>query len=110
MRRLISQFIRDEQGQDVVEYSLFLVLIGANVAISIPATPGGVGMLEAGAMLVLAAYGVDPAKALAFALFYHGIHLIPPTIAGAIVVQMEPLASGLRAARAEVATPSEPVA
>jgi Flp pilus assembly pilin Flp len=29
MRRLISQFIRDEQGQDVVEYSLFLVLIGA---------------------------------------------------------------------------------
>jgi Flp pilus assembly pilin Flp len=26
---MISQFLKDEQGQDIVEYSLLLVLIGA---------------------------------------------------------------------------------
>lgn len=29
MRRLINHFLRNEEGQDIVEYSLLLVLIGA---------------------------------------------------------------------------------
>lgn len=28
-RNFVSNFIKDEQGQDIVEYSLLLVLIGA---------------------------------------------------------------------------------
>ncbi len=29
IRNFVSSFIKDEQGQDIVEYSLLLVLIGA---------------------------------------------------------------------------------
>lgn len=29
IRNFVSNFVRDEQGQDIVEYSLLLVLIGA---------------------------------------------------------------------------------
>jgi len=29
IRKFVNNFIKDEQGQDIVEYSLLLVLIGA---------------------------------------------------------------------------------
>ena len=29
IRNFMSEFVKDEQGQDIVEYSLLLVLIGA---------------------------------------------------------------------------------
>jgi Flp pilus assembly pilin Flp len=41
MRELINKFIRDEEGQDLVEYALLLVFL-ALAAIAVLPTPGGV--------------------------------------------------------------------
>jgi uncharacterized membrane protein YbhN (UPF0104 family) len=41
-----------------------------------------VGVLEAGGVLALSIAGVAPAPALAFALLYHSIHLVPTTALG----------------------------
>jgi uncharacterized membrane protein YbhN (UPF0104 family) len=64
----------------------FEVLIAVNVAIAIPATPAQIGILEAGAVLVLMALGTSRDAALAFALVYHAVHVIPVTAAGALIV------------------------
>jgi uncharacterized membrane protein YbhN (UPF0104 family) len=58
------------------------VLIGVNLAIAVPSVPGQFGVLEAGAMLVLAKLGIDNERAVAFALLYHGVHIVPFTMAG----------------------------
>lgn len=61
----------------------FIVLVAVNVAIAIPATPGAVGVLEAGAVLALSALGLGREEALVFAIFYHCVHVIPIAAVGA---------------------------
>ena len=56
----------------------FLTFLVINLAIAIPSTPGQVGVLEAGAVLVLSALGVPASQALAFAILYHAAHIVPP--------------------------------
>jgi uncharacterized membrane protein YbhN (UPF0104 family) len=53
-----------------------------NVAIAIPSTPGQVGVFEAGAVIVLGTLGVGRSEALAFALLYHAVHVLPVTALG----------------------------
>jgi uncharacterized membrane protein YbhN (UPF0104 family) len=62
------------------------VLVFVNFASVIPAAPGQIGTLEAGAVGALVALGHDPSAALAVALLYHVVHVAPATIAGALVV------------------------
>lgn len=64
------------------------VLVGVNVAIAVPTTPAQVGVLEAGAVLVLAGLGVEHDRALAFALLYHGVHVVPFTLAGGVALAL----------------------
>lgn len=52
------------------------VLVVINLAILIPAPANG-GTLELGAVLALQALGVEPSKALAFALLYHAAQVLP---------------------------------
>ncbi len=59
-----------------------LTFLGINLAIAIPSTPGQVGVLEAGAVLILHQLGVPSGEALAFALLYHAAHIVPLTILG----------------------------
>jgi glycosyltransferase 2 family protein len=59
-----------------------LVLLGGNLAIAIPSTPGQLGALEAGVVVALAAVGVPAAQALAFGLVYHIMQLIPIVLVG----------------------------
>ena len=60
-----------------------LVLMAVNLALVVPfAPPGNLGTLEVGAMLALMEYGVPKEKALAFALVYHLLQVIPIGIAG----------------------------
>jgi uncharacterized membrane protein YbhN (UPF0104 family) len=59
-----------------------LVLLGANLAIAVPSTPGQLGALEAGVVAVLAVVGVPTEKALAFALVYHVMQLAPVVLVG----------------------------
>lgn len=66
------------------------VWVGINLAIAVPAAPAQLGVLEAGAVLVLRALGASDERALAIALVYHAAHVVPTLLAGL-------LALGLRA-------------
>jgi glycosyltransferase 2 family protein len=59
-----------------------VVLVGVNLAIMVPTTPAQVGVHEAGALAGLAVFGVDPERALGFAVTYHALQVIPVVIAG----------------------------
>lgn len=69
-------------GLEVPPSAWALVLFSVNLAILLPSTPAQVGILEAGAVVALAAAGVPAAPALAFALAYHAVHLLPTTALG----------------------------
>jgi uncharacterized membrane protein YbhN (UPF0104 family) len=60
-----------------------LVLMAVNLALAVPfAPPANLGSLEAGAMLALMDTGVPKEQALAFALTYHLLQVIPIGFAG----------------------------
>ena len=69
-------------GIDAPPSAWALVLFSVNLAILLPSTPAQVGILEAGAVVALSAAGVPAAPALAFALAYHAVHLLPTTALG----------------------------
>ncbi|MCA1826088.1 MAG: lysylphosphatidylglycerol synthase transmembrane domain-containing protein [Myxococcales bacterium] len=69
-------------GIEVPPSAWALVLFSVNLAILLPSTPGQVGVLEAGGVVALTMAGVPPAPALAFALAYHAVHLVPTTLLG----------------------------
>ena len=82
-------------GIDVPWAAAQLTLLVLNLAIAIPTTPAALGPFEAAAVGALALLGVPMAPALAFALIYHGMQIIPVTLLGA---------PGLRLARAATAS------
>lgn len=59
-----------------------LVLLITNLAIALPVTPGNLGAHELGSALALKMIGVQVEVATAFALLYHGLHVIPVLLAG----------------------------
>lgn len=59
-----------------------LVYLAVNLASALPSTPGQIGLIEAGAVFALVGLGVEPNRAMAFALLYHLAHLIPITLLG----------------------------
>lgn len=66
------------------------VFITVNLAIAVPSTPGQIGAVEASAVFALRALGAGPAEALAAALVYHAVHLVPTTVAGALALRQRP--------------------
>jgi uncharacterized membrane protein YbhN (UPF0104 family) len=58
------------------------VLLALNLAIAVPSTPAQVGVLEAGVVVALLAFGVPQTAALAFALLYHAAHVLPTLAIG----------------------------
>jgi len=54
-----------------------LVLLTLKVAIAVPSTPASVGAFEIGAVVSLELLGVPRSSALAFALVYHAIQVVP---------------------------------
>jgi len=61
-----------------------VTLIAVNLALAVPAPPANVGTFEVGAVLALTALGVQKEHALAFALWFHVLH-IGSTWAAALV-------------------------
>ncbi len=57
------------------------ILLAINLAITIP-TPANGGTLELGALVALHALGVDPGKAIAFAVLYHAAQVLPVLAVG----------------------------
>jgi uncharacterized membrane protein YbhN (UPF0104 family) len=69
-------------GIDLPLSAGLLILFTLNLTIMVPSTPAQVGTLELGAIAATQLLGVPDAPALAFALLYHGIQIIPLVIVG----------------------------
>jgi uncharacterized membrane protein YbhN (UPF0104 family) len=65
---------------------VLMVFLSATLGMVVPVSPGGLGVYEVLAVLVLGWYGVPPDIALAAALTAHMTQYIPTTIAGAIIL------------------------
>ena len=63
-----------------------VTLLGINLAIALPSMPASAGAFESGATLVLVLSGIPKGPAVAFALLYHVVQVIPVTLAGLAVV------------------------
>jgi uncharacterized membrane protein YbhN (UPF0104 family) len=66
--------------------STLLVLLAVNIALAVPvATPANLGTLEIGAMLALVELGVTKERALAFAVCYHLLQIVPIAAIGVVI-------------------------
>jgi uncharacterized protein (TIRG00374 family) len=61
------------------------VYAGINLAIAVPATPGQIGAMEAGASLALVARGVPNAAAIAFGVVFRVAQSVPALLAGGVL-------------------------
>ena len=59
-----------------------LILFTLNLAITAPSTPAGVGALEVGVLAGTHLLGIPDTDALAFALLYHALQIIPLVVVG----------------------------
>lgn len=90
-----------------------MVLVAVNVALVLPATPGNLGLLEAGAVLALTALGWPAPLAVAFAAVYHAAHLFPVALGGGLCLlglrlhESEGMAAGEDASVAPPKVPGE---
>ena len=62
--------------------SWLVVLLAINLAILIPSTPAYLGVVEAAACAALVALGVPVERALAGAVLYHAVQIVPTTALG----------------------------
>jgi uncharacterized membrane protein YbhN (UPF0104 family) len=62
-----------------------LILLGVNLAITIPGPPVNLGTFEAGVTAALMASGIASAPALTFALSYHLLMAVPVILVGATI-------------------------
>lgn len=60
------------------------LLVLLTLAVSVPSTPGFVGVIEYSFVLGLGTFGVDPDRALAAAVFYHVLNWISVTAVGTV--------------------------
>ncbi|MGB8299312.1 MAG: lysylphosphatidylglycerol synthase transmembrane domain-containing protein [Polyangia bacterium] len=63
-----------------------VILLGINLAIALPAAPASTGPFEGATVVVLTLAGVASGPALAFALVYHAVQVVPVTLAGLAMV------------------------
>ncbi len=63
-----------------------VLLLAINVAVAVPSSPAGAGAFEGAVVLVLTLAGLPKSPAVAFALLYHLVQVVPVVLAGAVVV------------------------
>ena len=85
-----------------------LVLFSLNVAIAVPSTPASVGALEVGMLAALRVLGIGGERALAFALLYHGLQVIPLIAVGLALELRLVLGREPRVAEVSDPPPAEP--
>ncbi len=90
-------------GIDLTIRQTCLVMGMTNLAMILPAGPGGVGLFEAGGMMVMALYGVEKTVAFAYIVLVHAIILLPINVWGAYFLWREGISMGdaLRGGRGE---------
>ena len=67
-------------------FAATLVLLFINLVNAVPATPGQVGLFEAGAAAALVLAGATPEQGIAVGVIYHLMQLIPETALGSLVL------------------------
>lgn len=61
------------------------ILFAINLTIALPSTPAGVGAFEVGALAALEILGIPRAPAMAFALIYHVLQVLPLVVVGLLL-------------------------
>ncbi len=69
-------------GLHVTPVLAIVVLLGINLAMAVPALPANAGTFESAAAVVLVFAKVGKPTAVAFALLYHLVQVVPVTLAG----------------------------
>jgi uncharacterized protein (TIRG00374 family) len=72
-------------GIDIPVPLAIVTLLGINLALALPSTPSNAGPFEAAIVVVLSVAGYSKPQALAFALIYHLIQVVPVTVSGLVV-------------------------
>ena len=72
-------------GIDIPIAGGMFILFTFNLAVAIPSTPGQVGALQIGALVATRLLGIPEEPALAFALLYQAMQLVPLVIVGLIL-------------------------
>jgi len=86
-----------------------LVLLFINLVNAVPATPGQVGLFEAGAAAACVIAGATPEQGIAVGVLYHMMQLIPETVLGALVLARNALGRReLRAMATSLPPPAVP--
>jgi uncharacterized protein (TIRG00374 family) len=67
----------------------FTVLAFLGLGVSLPSSPGFVGIVQAATVLALALFAVPRTEALSFSLLLHASHFFPVTAAGLLVLLVE---------------------
>lgn len=64
--------------------TIVLTLLAINIAIAVPVVPGNIGSIEIVVTTILKSAGVVSEKAIAIAVIYHAMHLVPLLIVGGL--------------------------
>jgi glycosyltransferase 2 family protein len=83
-----------------------LVIVATSLALTVPATSGGLGVYEAAVQASLVALGVTASTALSFALVLHAINFVPICLTGVLASWGTLLGPRSEHARADEPTPS----
>jgi uncharacterized protein (TIRG00374 family) len=83
--------VGESLGISLPVWSIFLLTFVVCVGISVPSSPGFLGIMEGATVLGLSLLGVSGPKALAFAILYHVTQLLPPLILGTYYVVRQQL-------------------
>jgi hypothetical protein len=74
---------------DLPVAAAWTVLTFLGLGVSLPSSPGFVGVIQAATVLALALFGVDRTDALSFSLLMHVSQFVPVTAAGLVCLFME---------------------
>jgi uncharacterized protein (TIRG00374 family) len=86
----VTRFSMEAVGLHLPVAAAILVLVAVNLALAIPfAPPGNIGTLEVGATLALLEFHVPKEQALAFALCYHLLQVVPIGLLGFGILSRE---------------------
>jgi uncharacterized protein (TIRG00374 family) len=83
----------------------FTVLAFLGLGVSLPSSPGFVGVVQAATVLALALFAVPRAEALSFSLLIHASQFVPVTVVGLLCLLLEHVSL---ADAARVVAPSKP--
>lgn len=86
-----NYFVLLALGFDLPLEASFVVLVVVSLMISIPSSPGYVGVFHVGVQISLRIYGLTDAQALAVAIILHAAQYIPITLIGLYYLRKEHL-------------------